>query len=124
MLAVLLYNMAVANHQLGLKLGVSSKISRALHLYQLSLTTLENLAEDSGFDGALLLLLCGLYNNMGHCHAFFFERHDTVCCIEWLQTILHAEEFATEFICEEEYDFFSQYLLLRSDEKLCVAPAA
>lgn len=124
MLGVLLYNMGNAHHQLALKLGETSRFPRALRLYQLAYTAIENLSEEKGFDDDLTLLLCALFNNMGHIHSVFYEQQETRVCLEWLQSILHKEQFSTASICEEDFAFFFDYLLFTPEEIFCFAAAA
>ena len=125
-LSVLLYNLSSVHHHLGLSEGRSADFINALKLYQLTITTMENISADtSGFDDeVLVILLCCLYNQMGHIHAYFQEVDETKFCLEWIQSMLYTEEpFCSEFY-QEEYSFFHQYLLLSPQEQFSLAPAA
>ena len=107
--------------------GQSWQFEKAMKFYNLSFSTIENILEDDGdrpFDDNLILLLCGLYNNMGYIHARSNNVEETKFCLEWLQRTVFAEEFTTAPISDEDYCFFSLYLTFRLEEHFNTAPAA
>jgi hypothetical protein len=126
MLSILLYNLASSHHQVGLLYGRSHELSIALRLYHLVVSTLANIGGDtSSFeDEVLLLLLCSLYNNIGHIHSCFQEADEAKFCLEWLQNVLQSEKTLYSKGYEKEYIFFFQYLVLSPDEQFCLASAA
>jgi hypothetical protein len=111
---------------MGLKYGRSWHFAKAMRFYELSFSTTESIIEEYRFDSHLILLLCSLYNNMGHIYARSYDMEETKFCLEWLQNTVNAEEFSTcNSMCDEDYCFFSQYLMFGSTEQhFSSAPAA
>lgn len=97
---------------MGITYGKSWQFKKAMRFYELSFSTIENILQDFGFDSNLVLLLCSLYNNMGHIYARANDVGESQFCLEWLQRTVHADEFNyCTSICDEDYSFFSQYLM-------------
>ena len=83
-----------------------------MRFYELSFSTIENVLEDIGYDSTLGLMMCSLYNNMGHIYARVNDVEESQFCLEFLQRTVKAEEFNDDnMICEEDCGFFSQYLM-------------
>jgi hypothetical protein len=97
---------------MGIKFGSSRHFAKAMRFYDLSLSTVECMLQGFGYDSNMVLMLCSLYNNMGHVHALFNDVEETQFCLDWLQKAVTAEEFNDEeVISEEDSSFFSQYLM-------------
>lgn len=125
MLGVLLFNLSSAHHYMGLRSGRSSDLCNALNFYQLALLTLENVTEDKCLENAaMILLMCSIYNNMGHIHSYFRNLAETKSCLECLKSLLLSEESLAYELYEKQYIFFMQYLLINPEEQFCLAPAA
>jgi hypothetical protein len=120
------YNLGSAYHGMGIKYGRSYHFTKAMRFYELSFCTIESITEEYGFDSHLVLLLCSLYNNMGHIYARSNDVKEVKFCLEWLQRTVNTEEFsACTSISEEDFCFFSQYLMFGSTEQhFSSAPAA
>lgn len=112
---------------MGIANGTTKHFRRAMKFYELSFSTIENVLQDLDYvDSNLVLLLCGLHNNMGHMYAFCNDTEESQFCLEWIQRTVVAEEFnECEVICEEDCSFFSQYRMFCSPkEQFRSAPAA
>ncbi|CAB9528367.1 expressed unknown protein [Seminavis robusta] len=126
LLAVITYNLGTVSQRMGIQYGKSWHFAKAMRFYELSFSTIENVLQEYGFDGNLIMLLCSLYNNMGHIHARSNDIEDTKFCLEWLQRTVNAEEFSNcNAMCDDDYCFFSQYLMFSSTHNhFRSAPAA
>ena len=118
--AILLYNLALVHHNIGVHLGVSAALPHALQLYEMSLRALR--------DGCRLVdvqkLLLAIVNNVGNIYAHLFQFENTQ---RWqndlrvlLTLFLSGSSTATR---DEDYVFFFLNALLQGKE-LCLAPAA
>jgi hypothetical protein len=103
--AVLLYNLALVHHNIGIHHGVSSSLWEALRHYELALDTLDrHIPRECGPDGsmsntALIFvwrmlnvdkLVLAILNNMGNIHAHLFHLENTQACMESLRMVLEA----------------------------------
>ena len=120
------YNLGYVSQRLGIEFGKSWHFSKAMRFYELSFATIESIHEEYGYDSHLILLLCSLYNNMGHIYARANDNEESQFCLEWLQRTVNLDEFSTSnSMCDEDYCFFSQYLMFGStEEHFSSAPAA
>ena len=121
------YNLGNMSQRMGIKSGKSWQFAKAMRFYELSYSTIENMIQDfGGYDCNLILLLCSLYNNMGHIYARSNDAEERQFCLEWLQRTVNAEEFmACTVLSEEDCCFFSQYLMFTAPSKqFSTAPAA
>lgn len=118
------YNLGNVSHQLAMKHGRTWQFDRAMKFYDLSFSSVENIMQDFGFDLILIVILCGLCNNLGYLHARARDMDQMRFCLEWLQRTAYADEFSNASMTEEDYDFFSFYLLFRSVDQFSTATAA
>jgi len=115
--AILLYNLALVHHNIGIHRGVSMALSHALRLYDMSLETIDHSASLLEFQKLILALL----NNMGSIHAHFHNWEQTQMCLFNLKTVLTAT--SPTLTLDEDYVFFFLNAMFQCKE-LCFAPAA
>lgn len=115
--AIILYNLALIHHNIGLHLGMSPALWQALRLYERALETLDS---GASFNDAAKLLLA-ILNNMGNIHAHLFNYESTWACMNKLRLALAASNSALAL--DEDYLFFFLNALFQVKE-LCFAPAA
>ncbi len=141
--AIILYNQALINHNIGMHFGVSTALWEALHLYEKALELLDNYLPKYQqtlpntsicwiwriLDVEKLLL--ALLNNMGNIHAHLFHLENTNACMRSLRIVLEASTATTRLLArnnisltmDEDYVFFLLNSLFQGKE-LCLAPAA
>ena len=136
LLVLLFFNMAVAHHHLGLRLGKSSELQIALQLYELAFSMVEGSRQVALGDQQVLLL--AIYNNMGHCHSCFSNTAAMQACVDWIQKIFWAfppavrrqqpnsskSTTTTTMLEISDLEFFVQYTPLRPSQQGNLAPAA
>lgn len=150
-LAIILYNQALVQHNIGMHLGVSASLWHALKLYEQALETLDkHIPRQQQYDQTLPKaatlcwiwrimdvekLLLAILNNMGNIHAYLFHLENTNACMKSLRMILeaststsllanaHATSSTSQMVMEEDYVFFLLNSLFQ-EKALCFAPAA
>jgi tetratricopeptide (TPR) repeat protein len=115
--AVILYNLALVNHNIGVRLGISDALPHALRLYEMALDSLGNVTNVIECHKLLLAIL----NNMGNIHTHFFHYNHTVQCLDKLRQALAIPN--PSMTIDEDYIFFFLNALFQGKE-LCFAPAA
>jgi len=142
--SIVLYNLALINHNIGIRCGVSNALWEALQLYEKSLEILDRHMprhHHSSPTSASLSwiwrildvekLLLALLNNMGNIHAHLFHLENTNACMKSLRLVLDAatatsrllESNEAAIVMDEDYIFFLLNSLFQGKE-LCFAPAA
>jgi hypothetical protein len=116
--SIILYNLALVHHNIGVHLGISALLSHALQLYGRALDSLERGDREDGDSHKLLL---AILNNMGNIHAHFFHFENTRQCLNKLQLVLASSNSVMN--SDEDYIFFFLNALFQGKE-LCFAPAA
>lgn len=141
--SIVLYNLALINHNVGIRCGISKALWEALQLYEKSLEILDRHMPtyQQPFPCCRLSwmwrildvekLLLALFNNMGNIHAHLFHLENTNACMKSLRIVLDAitatsrllESNNTATVMDEDYTFFLLNSLFQGKE-LCFAPAA
>ena len=114
---ILLYNIALMNHNIGIHWGVSAALSQALRLYQASLESLDDQRWRESIDIQKVKL--AILNNMGNIHAHLFQFEKTQKCLNKLRMALTS---MVEML-DEDITFFFLNLLFQGKE-LLLSPAA
>lgn len=115
--AIILYNLALVHHNIGVHLGVSAALPHALKLYEMAMETVDRGASFVDVQKLLLALL----NNMGNIHTHLFHFEHTERCLNSLRVVLAAS--AQTSTMDDDYVFFFLNALFQGKE-LCFAPAA
>jgi hypothetical protein len=128
MSAVLLYNVGLAHHLLGLQTSDSHVLLRSLEYYSMAYKTfsdvqVKSMGEKPNF---LALGFMALANNMGHVHAHFLNFARTDTCNRQLSLLLSSLHSAKEapYLSDEEFAVFFQNLSFFKESVLLSAPAA
>ena len=124
---ILLFNLALAYHKVGLASGDSSTLARALDLYGVACNTFGNASSLSNGSVANYALLC-LANNIGHIHVFFRNFKDAGNCSDEISRrlgiLLQEPTNETPTIEDEDYrPFFLHVAFLRRADILPAAAA-
>lgn len=115
--AVILYNLALVNHNIGVRLGISAALPHALRLYEMALDSLGNVTNIVESHKLLLAIL----NNMGNIYTNFFDHAHNAQCLNKLRQALSLPNHSIAM--DEDYIFFFLNALFQGKE-LCFAPAA
>jgi tetratricopeptide (TPR) repeat protein len=118
--AIILYNLALVHHNIGVHLGVSAALPHALKLYEMAMETVDRGGADNFVD--VQKLLFALLNNMGNIHTHLFHFEHTEHCLNSLRVVLAAAS-AQSSVMDDDYVFFFLNALFQGKE-LCFAPAA
>jgi hypothetical protein len=141
--SIVLYNLALICHNVGIRYGISKALWEALQLYEKSLETLDrHIRKHHSSSGSNPLgwiwrildvekLLLALLNNMGNIHAQLFHLENTNACMKSLRIVLDAatatsrllERNEAAMVMDEDYTFFLLNSIFQGKE-LCFAPAA
>ena len=121
--AVLLYNMGLSHHMLATQTGKSVIFRKAMQLYTMSFTMLEQ-ASDILNDMDIMVLLA-LANNMGVISGSeFYDRAGAETSRLMMDRILSSSD-CLDILEEEDIEFFSLNLMFLSEyQKHALAPAA
>jgi tetratricopeptide (TPR) repeat protein len=113
---VLLYNLAFINHWRAVHLGLSKDLPKALKLYKMAI---EIISESRSTN----ILLCAIWNNMGHIHIQLFHLDEARACFSRLWLVLeHRADIREQLsLCD-----FNNFLLSAMSQagELHLAPAA
>ena len=111
--AVLLYNLALVHHNIGIHRGVSWALWEALKYYEQAMDTLDSqLPRTCGPGGSISTaalsfmwrtlnvekLLLAILNNMGNIHAHLFHLENTRACMVSLRMVLEASAAVSRII--------------------------
>jgi len=107
--AVLLYNLVLLHHRVGLRSGTSVHVKAAIGFYTHSLTVLESSQETP--DSPLKTLLTALLNNTAHAYTYFFELSGAEAMYDDLAWQIE-EMLLDEDVQDEDIVFFESSLLL------------
>ena len=118
---ILLYNIALMNHNIGIHWGVSAALSQALRLYQASLESLDDQRWRESIDIQKVKL--AILNNMGNIHAHLFQFEKTQKCLHKLRLALFEPSTSMVEMLDEDITFFFLNSLFQGKE-LLLAPAA
>lgn len=118
---ILLYNIALMNHNIGIHWGVSAALSQALRLYQASLESLDDQRWRESIDIQKVKL--ATLNNMGNIHAHLFQFEKTQKCLKKLRMALLEPSTSMVEMLDEDITFFFLNSLFQGKE-LLLAPAA
>ena len=115
--AVLLYNLALVYHNMGVRKGISAALPHALQMYESAFHRLRRVTCIVECHKLLLAIL----NNMGNIFAQSFQVDHTVECFKQLRQALSIPNPAMDV--DEDYIFFLLNALFHPQE-LSFAPAA
>lgn len=115
--AVILYNMGLVYHNMGVRQGISKALPRALQMYESAFHYLRRVTSIVECHKLLLAIL----NNMGNIYAQSFQVDQTVECFKQLRKALSIPNPSMDV--DEDYIFFLLNALFQAQE-LCFAPAA
>lgn len=121
MTAMVLYNMALAHHRQGIKLGRSKDLAVAMQFYRMAHSVLDQVKNVVGIEVHLLLLMA-LLNNMGHIHASTYNIEQTQRCIAWLKRALCSRHAAV--LEADDFTFFLAFVKIVPSDAFKFAPAA
>ena len=116
--AIILYNLALVHHNIGVHLGVSAALPHALQLYEMAQSEIDR---GANFVDVQKLLLA-LYNNMSNIHTHLFHFDNASRCLSSLRVVLAASSNST-MAMDDDYLFFFLNALFQGKE-LNFAPAA
>jgi tetratricopeptide (TPR) repeat protein len=117
--AIILYNLALVHHNIGVHLGVSAALPHALRLYEMAQETIDQRASNVNTDVQKLIL--ALLNNRGNIHTHLFHFENANRCLNSLRVVLAAS--SSSMAMDDDYIFFFLNALFQGKE-LCFAPAA
>jgi tetratricopeptide (TPR) repeat protein len=136
--AVLLYNMALVHHNIGIHHGVLSSLWEALRLYELALDTLDrHIPRECGPNGSMSntalcfmwrmlnveKLLLAILNNMGNIHAYLLHLENTRACMESLRIVLEASAAVSSMLQQAGNDGFADMNMTGRNETPVDVPA-
>ena len=116
--AIILYNLALVHHNIGVHLGISAALPHALRLYEMAQAEIDR---GANFIDVQKLLLA-LYNNMSNIHTHLFHFENAGRCLSSLRVVLAASSNSA-MAMDDDYLFFFLNALFQGKE-LCFAPAA
>jgi len=120
--ALMIYNLGLAHHSLGVQTGDLKELNKALRYYEMASAVLnEQQYEDIKFMDILFLSLC---NNMGHINSHLFNAEETRECLELLPALLASYLPSESLMDDEDHSFFMMTVLFYHDQKMALAPAA
>jgi tetratricopeptide (TPR) repeat protein len=117
--AIILYNLALVHHNIGVHLGFSAALPHALRLYEMAQETIDHRASNVNTDVQKLIL--ALLNNRGNIHTHLFHFESANQCLSSLRVVLAAS--SSVMAMDDDYIFFFLNALFQGKE-LCFAPAA
>lgn len=120
--AVLLYNAGLTFHRVALANGKSEHFDRALSLYNLSMSLLNENVRRGSYAPELDVVFLALFNNIGHIRCHYFQHEELAMCLEGLGAILYQTD-SKFFLTKEEWVLFDMTLLATGRQSK-VAPAA
>jgi len=115
--AVILYNLALVYHNMGVRQGISAALPHALQMYESAFHCLRRITCIVECHKLLLAIL----NNMGNIYAQSFQMDHTAECFQQLRRALSIPNPSMDV--DEDYIFFLLNALFQPKE-LCFAPAA
>lgn len=120
--SIILYNMGVSHHILALKTGRSATLSKALQLYTMSFSMLQQ-ASDMLDDFDILVLLA-LSNNMGAICSELYDQQGAQTSQDMVERVLASSD-CLDALEEKDLEFFSLNLMFFSEHQMNIlAPAA
>jgi len=120
--AILLYNLGLAYHLMGIGGTLSShdhNLRKALKLYKMMLDVADHCHND---DDCKIFYLAA-WNNMGHIYSQFCEEGQVQSCLDWLRSVLAVASDNDE-TWNEDYFHFTMNILLLHGHSTVVAAAA
>ncbi|CAB9528370.1 unknown protein [Seminavis robusta] len=124
---VLLFNLGSIRHQLGLVVGSSLELQRAMKLYELALASLENIPACGDWNSMVWRMQCCLCNNMGHVFEQNGNFQQSSRCLEWLIDTLdgmHDWYSGEGDLDYDDLDFYYPYFGMPKERWFNSAPAA
>lgn len=134
-LGVLLYNLALCHHLVGIARGHSDELRIALSLYQMSLSLLDigsNHPKTRRENGSheecqnVVLLLLAIFNNSANIHSRHFNREETRSCLACLKEIVeyYADHQALTSVEDDHFFFYLNLFVTAPVEDFAISPAA
>lgn len=120
--AIVLFNLALMNHTIGVESGHSDYLQRARRMYSLTLT----IVEDDNDVVSNCLLHLALLNNMAHIDAYLCRTNDMMDALEKIRMVLEVidDQGMLNLIKDEDYMIFSMNAMFGNDNEFSVASAA
>lgn len=126
---VVLYNLAVTYHHIGIRNGHHPKfLKRALNVYNMAQTVLHRAWDaDEEVDqldkSVRLLLALAISNNVGHVHSFLLNFEETKYSLSAIRHFLEAPS-ANKILSKTDYVFFFRTVVIFKTNSFSIAPAA
>ena len=117
--AVVLYNMALINHNRGIQRGRASLLKKALRLYRMSL---EILFKSDFHSQDVNLLLLALFNNAAQIYAQRYDLAEMGYCLRCMREVLATEPDGPA--SEDKLSTFFMNTMFYPGEEITMAPAA
>jgi len=122
---VLLYNMGLGYHILGLRTSRSGLLSKAYEFYSLAHSTLatEVQCEQSPQSCLLRLASLAIANNIGHIHSYFRNMHELQVCSDELAHQMNSGDPSIS-ACDDEHRVFFLNICFYNESAVLAAPCA
>jgi len=130
---VMLYNVALCHHRVGVKYGntKSNEFKNALMTYNTVNSSITQLRNEYGKNYDLLqyilLLTLALWNNMGHIHTYFYQQEESNKCLKCIRrVVLATKEYSPKLIFQNDskIHFFFKNLIFCPVDVYSIAAAA
>lgn len=120
--AVVIFNMALAYQLMGMKDAnkQGKNFERALSFYQLAVKVL---GKSVDIDESKLMFLAAA-NNMGCIYSHSFDAANMQCCLNWMATVLEAQNESMEDEEDDLFSFFHLTVMILLGNETPAAPAA
>ena len=122
--AVLMYNTALMCHRQGIQNGNFVMLERALFMYEMAASTLQQDTAYSGDNDIDDLFMLALINNMGHIHSHTFRHEKSRFCQKVLEDLIHDEISRAGSVDAASHCHFFLECLQFKEFGLTLAPAA
>jgi len=122
---VLLYNMGLGYHILGLRTSISGFLSKAYELYSLAHSKLKTdvKCKKSPQSGLLSLAYLAIVNNIGHIHSYFRNMHELQICSDELTHRMNSGGSSIS-ACDSEHKVFFLNVCYSNESAMLAAPCA
>ena len=120
--AVLMYNTGLLCHRQALEIGNSKMLERALFMYEMAVSTLQQNASYRNNNNISGLFMLALASNMGHIHSHMFHHEEARSCRTLLENLINDEIEQSDGGVEDCH-FFLESLQFK-EFGLTLAPAA
>lgn len=121
-----MYNIGSIRHLVGLNKGSATEIRKAIHMYELALSTMDNIVKDPRWDDIVLRVCCCAVNNLGHAYECLRDTQKSSWCLGRLHEVMFENVFAVQntLMHDDDFEFFLQYVGLNPSLAFNTATAA